>query len=98
MHAQTRTRVLTHVDIYTHIEKLTIQASESYYLRMYVVYAHTPQTHRWYGIFSMAKGFAVGIALGLLTTPEQNSGFLFAVFAIDFAVQAWFQPQVDIES
>jgi hypothetical protein len=44
----------------------------------------------------MGKGFVVGVALGLLTTPEQNSCFLFGIFAVDFLIQAWFNPQVDI--
>ena len=60
-------------------------------------YTHTHiHTYRWYGVFSMAKCFAIGIALGTLTSPEPNSGFLFATYAVDLGVQFWFRPQVDI--
>jgi hypothetical protein len=44
----------------------------------------------------MAKGFATGIALGTLTSPEHNSSFLLATYAVDLGVQFWFRPQVDI--
>jgi hypothetical protein len=60
-------------------------------------YIHTyMHTYRWYGIFAMGKGFVIGVALGVITTPESNSAFLFGIFAVDFLIQAWFQPQVDI--
>jgi hypothetical protein len=57
------------------------------------IYEHQ---HRWFGIYAACRSFATGIALGTLTTPEGNSGFIFAIYALHFLLQAWCMPQIDL--
>ncbi len=58
--------------------------------------ANQTHTHRWYGVFTIFKGVAVGIALGTLTTAEANSGFVFGIFSLNLLVQIIFRPQMDV--
>ena len=44
----------------------------------------------------MVKGVAVGIALGTLTTPVGNSGFLLGAYAVSFVLQGLYRPQIDV--
>ena len=51
---------------------------------------------RWFGVYTIFKGVAIGIALGTLTTPVGNSGFVFGVYALTFLVQLVTWPQMDV--
>jgi hypothetical protein len=41
------------------------------------------------------KTITVGIALGVMTSPSANSGFLLALYALEFFVLVWYRPQND---
>jgi hypothetical protein len=56
----------------------------------------THTRRRWFGIFSLFKDIAVGIALGTLVTPVGNSSFLFGIYAFSFLIQTITRPQIDL--
>jgi hypothetical protein len=72
-------------------------ASRSLAIYTYIyIYIHTYMvTYRWFGMFSVFRGVAIGMALGVATTPISNSGTLLALYTSDLFIQVLFLPQND---
>ncbi len=88
IHAYIHACTYTHTHTYIYISHIFMHTHTYIHIHIHI--------YRWYGVFNLAKGFAIGIALGTLTTPVHNSGFLFGIYAVDFVIQVILRPQIDV--